>query len=98
MTDNEKAIRRANAQFGESFLSSRKKEWIDIRKDHKIDRHNAIIDLVNSGIDILQARAIIDKEIQKDEDNFKFLALNEIRRKKRALEKELQVKTHKHSL
>ena len=98
MTDNEKAIRKANAQFGEEFLSSKKQEWLAIRKDHRIDRDNAILDLVKAGVDILEASAIIDREIKEEEDTFKFIAVNEIRRQKRALEKELKVKTHKNSL
>ena len=98
MTNNEKAIRKAHSDFRETFLVSKKKQWIEIRKGQKVDRANAIIDLVHSGIDIKDAQDIVDREIEHDKFNFRIDAVNELRRKKRELEKELKVKTHYNAL
>lgn len=90
MTENEKAIRAADSKI-KANLKNLKKAWADIRKDHKIDRHNAILDLVCSGIDITEARDIIDKQIRDDEAMFRSEAYNEILRKKKALQAKLKL-------
>jgi hypothetical protein len=97
MTANEQQIRKAHSK-AKSKSFKKKMQWQDIRKDHKIDRHNAILDLVCAGVALQDAREITDKLIKEDRDNFRFDAINEITRKKRALESKLKVKTHKHSL
>ena len=90
MRENEKRIRKAYAQVKQKSIGM-KKVWRDIRKDHKIDRHNAILDLVCSGIDINEARDIIDKQIRDDEARFRSEAYNEIIRKKKALQAKLKL-------
>lgn len=90
MTENEKAIRKAGLKM-KTRLTDYKKAWTSIRKDHKINRHNAILDLVSSGIDITEARNIIDKQIRDDEAMFRFQAHNEILRKKKALQEKLKL-------
>lgn len=90
MTTKEKQIRKAHLKAKSKSIGM-KKAWRDIRKDHKIDRHNAILDLVSSGIDINEARGIIDKQIRNDEAMFRFEAYNEISRKKKALQAKLKL-------
>jgi len=78
---NIKAIEKAHSKVisKKQFLL---KAWRSIRKDEHIDRRNAILDLVNSGIDKIEAIAIIDNEIRKDKDNFRFEAFHYIQLKK----------------
>ena len=90
MTANEKQIRKAHSKAKSKSIDM-KKVWRDIRKDHKIDRHNAILDLVCSGIDINEARDIIDKQIREEEAMFRSEAYNEILRKKKALQVKLKL-------
>lgn len=97
MTTNEKQIRKAHSK-AKTKSFKKKMEWREIRKDHKIDRHNAILDLLCAGIELQDAREITDKLIREDQDNFRFDAINEITRKKRALESKLKVKPQPHSL
>jgi uncharacterized protein YoaH (UPF0181 family) len=78
---NIKAIKKAHSKV----ISKKQlllKAWRDIRKDERIDRRNSILDLINSGIDKIEAIAIIDNEIRKDKDNFKFEAFHYIEMKK----------------
>ena len=78
---NIKAIEKAHSKV----ISKKKlllKAWRSIRKDEHIDRRNSILDLINSGIDKIEAIAIIDNEIRKDKDNFKFEAFHHIQLKK----------------
>ena len=93
MTTNEREIRKAHEDFRENFLNSKKQEWIEIRKNNRLDRKTSIHHLVNSGIDIKEARFIIDRDMQQEQDAFRFDAVNEIRRKKRQVEQDLKVKT-----
>lgn len=90
MTANEKQIRKAHSKAKSKSIDM-KKVWRDIRKDHKIDRHNAILDLVCSGIDINEARDIVDKQIREEEAMFRSEAYNEILRKKKALQAKLKL-------
>ena len=90
MTANEKQIRKAHSKAKSKSIDM-KKVWRDIRKDHKIDRHNAILDLVCSGIDINEARDIVDKQIREEEAMFRSEAYNEILRKKKALQVKLKL-------
>ena len=77
---NIKAIEKAHSKV----ISKKQlllKAWKSIRKDEYIDRRNSILDLINSGIDKIEAIAIIDNEIRKDKDNFRFEAFHHIQLK-----------------
>ena len=72
-----------------SHPNGKKEIWKDIRKDHKIDRHNAILNLVCAGIELKEEREIVDKQIREEEAMFRSEAYNEITKKQKLMIKEL---------
>ncbi len=88
MTEREKQIRKAYLKV-KAESAGMKEIWKDIRKDHKIDRHNAVLDLVCAGIELKEAREIVDKQIREEEAMFRSEAYNEITRRQKLMIKEL---------